>query len=90
MAIIPPEFESLVDASAQSPSNLQDETRVPAESPAFDTELERFERQLRHAREHPLFGVHPDGVGPTLGQDLGKPNTGDALDWEHMAYKPPA
>jgi hypothetical protein len=57
-----------------------------SDDPDFDTELERFERRLRYAREHRLFGVHPDGVGPTLGQDLGKPNPGDDLDWVHMAF----
>jgi hypothetical protein len=86
MAMIPPEFESLDDAipSAEAPS------LGPAEHPVFETELARFERRLRYEREHPLFGVHPDGVGPTLGQDLGRPNTGDDLDWDHQGHKPPS
>jgi hypothetical protein len=86
MAIIPPEFESLADAipsAAHQPSG-------PVEDPVFETELARFERQLRYQREHPFFGVHPDGVGPTLGQDLGRPNTGDDLDGDHQGYKPSA
>jgi hypothetical protein len=85
MAIIPPEFESLADAipSAEPPP------LGPIEGPVFDTELARFERQLRYEREHPLFGVHPDGVGPTLGQDLGKPNTGDDLDTDRLGHRPP-
>jgi hypothetical protein len=82
MAIIPPEFESLDDAipSAEAPS------LGPVEHPVFETELARFERRHRYEREHPFFGVHPDGVGPTLGQDLGRPNTGDDLDSGHMGH----
>ena len=80
MANIPPEFEFLAGASADNIPSLEGEPPTPLEQPTFDSELERFERQLRHEREHPLFGVHPDGVGPTLGQDLGKPNPGVDLD----------
>lgn len=86
MAIIPPEFESLSDAIPSADA----QPVAPAEGPVFETELERFERQLRYEREHPFFGVHPDGVGPTLGQDLSRPNTGDDLDWNHAGFKPPA
>jgi hypothetical protein len=85
MAIIPPEFESLADAIPSA----EFQPVGPAEGPVFEIELVRFERRLRYEREHTLFGVHPDGVGPTLGQDLGKPNPGDDLDWDHMAFKPP-
>jgi hypothetical protein len=91
MPIIPPEFESvfesLFEASDTIPSARVD-VFEPLEHPAFDSELKSFERRLRLAREHSLFGVHPDGVGPTLGQDLGKPNPGDDLDWEHQAFDP--
>lgn len=90
MAIIPPEFESLAEALAGAVSSSEIEALGPAEHPVFETELARFEMRLRYEREHPFFGVHPDGVGPTLGQDLSRPNTGDDLDWEHTAYKPPA
>jgi hypothetical protein len=60
----------------------------------LETELERAERRRRYEREHPIFGVHPDGFGPTLGQDLGAPNPGgDAApvdpDWEDESYDPP-
>jgi hypothetical protein len=88
MAIIPPEFQSLADALAEAGSSDEVQPLDPAEHPVFETELARFERRLRSAREHPLFGVHPDGVGPTLGQDLGRPNTGDDLDFDHMGFKP--
>ena len=88
MAIIPPEYESLADALAAASSGAEAQPLAPAEHPVFETELERFERRLQSAREHSLFGVHPDGVGPTLGQDLGRPNTGDDLDFDHMGFKP--
>ena len=82
MSIIPPEFESL-DAAIPS---AEVQSLGPVEHPVFETELARFERRLRYEREHPFFGVHPDGVGPTLGQDLGRPNTGEDLDSEHMGH----
>ena len=90
MAIIPPEFEFLADALAESVPSAEVQPLGPAEHPVFETELARFESRLRYERDHPFFGVHPDGLGPTLGQDLGRPNTGDDLDWEHTAYKPPS
>jgi hypothetical protein len=80
MAVIPPEFESLADAPADSIPSTEVQPAGPAQHPAFDSELARFERRLRYEREHPFFGVHPDGVGPTLGQDLGQPNPGVDLD----------
>jgi hypothetical protein len=76
MSIIPPEFESLDDAIPSA----EVQSLGPVEHPVFETELARFERRLRYEREHPYFGLHPDGVGPTLGQDLGRPNTGEDLD----------
>ncbi len=85
MATIPPEFESLDDAIPSA----EIQSLGPAEHPAFETELVRFERRLRYEREHPFLGVHPDGVGPTLGQDLSQPNGGEDLDWEHQGRKPP-
>ena len=85
MAIIPPEFESLDDAIPSA----EVQSVGPAEHPVFETELARFERRLRYEREHTFFGVHPEGVGPTLGQDLGKPNQGEDLDWDHQGFKPP-
>jgi hypothetical protein len=86
MAIIPPEFESLADAIPSA----EFEDLGPAENPSFEIELVRFERRLRYEREQSFLGVHPDGLGPTLGQDLAKPNTGADLDWEHQGYKPPS
>jgi hypothetical protein len=90
MAIIPPEFESLVDSEGEIIPSAAGESLAPAEHPAFDTELERFERQLRYEREHPFLGVHPDGVGPTLGQDLGSPNLGVDLDTAPVLHRRPS
>lgn len=90
MAIIPPEFESLVDAEGELIPSTEGEALAPAEHPAFDRELDRFERRLRYEREHPFFGVHPDGVGPTLGQDLGSPNTGVDLDPDPSGHRRPS
>ncbi len=50
--------------------------------------LEAAER-LRSKNDRPLFGVHPDGIGQTLGGDLGQPNLGHAADWEDESYDPP-
>jgi hypothetical protein len=72
---------------AQSGPGASGAARGLPEDPDLESELERFERRLRYAREHPFFGVHPEGVGPTLGQDLGQPNTGDDLDWDHLGYR---
>lgn len=80
MAIIPPEFEPLTDGAAETIPTVQTEALPPLEDPTFENELDSFERRLRYEREHPLFGVHPDGLGPTLGQDLGQPNPGHDLE----------
>ncbi len=66
-----------------------DEARGPHGNPEFEGQLERAEKRLSHDRDHPMFGVHPDGVGPTLGQDLGRPNPGRDLDWNDEGYDPP-
>ena len=89
MANIRPGAEPSTETPAQTSPGLADGAHGPYEDPSFEAELERAERRLRHAREHPLFGVHPDGVGPTLGQDLGKPNPGRDLDWNDVGYDPP-
>jgi hypothetical protein len=57
---------------------------------ALEAELERAEKQLREDRDHRFMTEHPDGIGPTLGQDLGAPNLGSAaVDWNHEDYDPP-
>ncbi|MEI9891969.1 MAG: hypothetical protein WDN45_17215 [Caulobacteraceae bacterium] len=77
------------DTPAQTGPGIPDEARGPNEDPNFELELERAEKRLRHDREHPIFGVHPDGVGPTLGQDLGQPNPGHDTEWNDETYDPP-
>ena len=88
MAVIPPEFESLFDPPAEIGPPDPVEVSGPGDGSDFEAELDGFERRHREAREHPLFGVHPDGVGPTLGQDLGKPNPGHDLDWNEVGFNP--
>ena len=82
------------DTPAQTGPGIPDEARGPHDDPDFERELERAEKRLRDDREHPMFGVHPQGVGPTLGQDLGRPNPGQAIpdengDWNDEDYDPP-
>ncbi|MEI9892130.1 MAG: hypothetical protein WDN45_18220 [Caulobacteraceae bacterium] len=54
-----------------------------------DMEREMTVETARRLRESPLFGVHPDGLGPTLGGNLLQPNPGHAVDWEDEDYDPP-
>ena len=68
------------DTPAEADPGASDPAPGPHEDPHLERELERAEQRLRWAREHPIFGVHPDGLGPTLGQDLGRPNPGHDLD----------
>jgi hypothetical protein len=68
----------------------RDQTFVPGGDAALEAELERAEKQLREDRDHRFMTEHPDGIGPTLGQDLGAPNLGSAaVDWNHEDYDPP-
>ena len=76
------------DNLAQTGPGIPDEARGPGEDPNLEAELERAERRLLQ-RDNPIFGVHPEGVGPTLGQDLGKPNPGQDIDWNEDDYDPP-
>lgn len=83
--------------TTDTPSQTERDPADPGDRDAnFETldahlegELERAERRMRWEREHPIFGVHPDGFGPTLGQDLGKPNPGHDADWNDESYDPP-
>lgn len=81
--------ENTPESIAQTGPGIPDEARGPHEDPNFEAELARAERRLRWTQEHPMFGVHPDGVGPTLGQDLGRPNPGHEVDWNDDGYDPP-
>jgi hypothetical protein len=86
--IIRPEDLADLD-SMESSSGIPQEAEGPHDDPNFEAELSRAERRLKWARTHPMFGVHPDGVGPTLGQDLGRPNPGHDVDWNDDKYDPP-
>ena len=68
------------DTPAQTGAGIPDEARGPDEDPGLENELERAEKRLRDDGDSPTFGVHPDGVGPTLGQDLDRPNPGQDAD----------
>ena len=78
--IIRPEDLADLASMAETGPGIADQAREPNDDPDFETELMRAERRLRWAREHPLFGIHPDGLGPTLGQDLTRPNPGHDID----------
>ena len=54
-----------------------------------DMEREMTVETARRLRENPLFGLHPDGLGPTLGGDLLQPNPGRAIGWDDEDYDPP-
>jgi hypothetical protein len=81
------------DTAAQTGMGIPDEARGPGEDPGLELELEAAERRPRADRDR-LFGDHPNGVGPTLGQDFaaGDPVANDpvvGVDWEDEAYDPP-
>ena len=69
------------------------QTQAPAQAPSddgrFEAELERAEQRLKEERSHRFMTEHEDGIGPTLGQDLGRPNPGHDLDWNAEDYDPP-
>jgi hypothetical protein len=77
------------DTAAQTGVGIPDEARGPGDDADLELDLEKAERRLRAERDRPVFGRHPDGVGPTLGQDLGRPNPGQDIDWEDESYDPP-
>ena len=70
-------------------ANTPDEARGSNDDADLEVGLEKAERRLRSEHDHPAFGVHPNGIGPTLGQDLGQPNPGHAVDWNDEDYDPP-
>ncbi len=77
------------DTAAQTGMGIPDEARGPGDNRDLELELERAERRLRSEPEHRVFGEHPEGIGPTLGQDLGRPNPGHDIDWNDEDYDPP-
>ncbi len=77
------------DTAAQTGMGIPDEARGPGEDPTLELELEKAERRLRTDHANHLFGEHPNGVGPTLGQDLAAPNPGATMDWDDESFDPP-
>jgi hypothetical protein len=82
------------DTAAQTGMGIPDEARGPGEDASLELELEAAERRLRADRKNKPFGEHPNGVGPTLGQDFVAADSAAAepaanLDWEDEAYDPP-
>ena len=78
-----------IDTPAQTGAGIPDEALGPGEDVEFEAQLERAERRLRADRDHQFMTGHPDGIGPTLGQDLARPNPGHAVDWDDEHYDPP-
>jgi hypothetical protein len=78
------------DSLAQTGQGIPDEAVGPGEDGQFEAQIERVEKRLKaeHDANHYL-GEHPDGIGPTLGQDLGRPNPGHDVDWNGEDYDPP-
>jgi hypothetical protein len=70
-------------------ANITDEARGPRDEANLEMDLENAERRLRSEHDHPAFGLHPDGIGPTLGQNLGQPDPGHPVDWNDDSYDPP-
>jgi hypothetical protein len=69
-----------IDTPAQTGPGLPDEALGPDDE-AFEAQLERAESERRGAAEpgRDVLGDHADGVGPTLGGDLGRANPGRDL-----------
>jgi hypothetical protein len=88
--IIRPEDLADLTSMAETGPGIADEGQAPHDDPHFEADLARAERRLRWSREHPMFGVHPDGVGPTLGQDLGRPNPGHDAERPESPFDPPS
>ncbi len=51
---------------------VDDDDPIPKAELVLDADLRaRLEKAAQHRSSNP-FGEHPDGIGPTLGMDLGK------------------
>lgn len=87
--IIRPEDLADLASTTEAAPGVPEDALSPHDDPSFEAELSSAERRLRWSREHPMFGVHPDGVGPTLGQDFGRPNPGHDLASDDDRYDAP-
>lgn len=61
----------------------------PSEDAQFEASLKRLEKQLREDHEHRFLTEHPEGIGPTLGQNLGGPIAGHGVDLAQRGDDPP-
>lgn len=70
-----------IDTPAQTGPGIPDEPLGPGGEAAFEAELEEAREADERERlaETAPFGENPDGFGPTLGGDLGRPNPGRDL-----------
>ncbi len=67
----------MIDNPAQSGPGIPDEALAPGEEAGFESELEQAEaEQDRDEAERHPFGENRDGIGPTLGEDVGAPTPG--------------
>ena len=80
---------SQTQTPAQTGPGIPDEALGPGEDAQFEAELARAEKRLREDRSHRFMTDNEDGVGPTLGQDLERPNPGHDVDWNSDDYDPP-
>jgi hypothetical protein len=80
---------SQTQTPAQTGPGIPDEALGPGQDAHFEAELERAEKRLKEERSHRFMTDHPDGIGPTLGQDLLRPNPGHGVDWNSDDYDPP-
>lgn len=80
---------SQTQTPAKTGPGIPDEALGPGEEAQFEVELTRAERRLREERSHRFMTGHADGIGPTLGQDLLRPNPGHGVDWNADDYDPP-
>ena len=80
---------SQTQTPAQTGPGIPDEALGPGEDAQFEAELARAEKRLREERDHRFMTDHADGIGPTLGQDLLRPNPGHNVDWNSDDYDPP-
>lgn len=85
---------SQTQTPAQTGPGIPDEALGPGEDvqfedAQFEAELARAEKRLKDDRSHRFMTDHPEGIGPTLGQDLLRPNPGHDADWNSDDYDPP-
>lgn len=72
-------------------SDQSDDLPSPGGDARFDAEMSALQKRRKAEQEsRDYLGQHPDGVGPTLGQDFGRPNPGEDLPATPTHDDPPA